>query len=88
MKASRFTDAQKACIVKRGEEGISVAGICREAGISEATFYNWRKKHADPMPTEIWLVASANPGHLLPLFSNFGTLPESPREKETPFDSL
>ena len=40
MKASKFTDARKAYIVKRGEEGVPVAEICREAGISEATFYN------------------------------------------------
>jgi len=53
MKASKFTDAQKAYIVKRGEEGVPVAEICREAGISEATFYNWRKKYAGLMPTEM-----------------------------------
>lgn len=34
MKASKFSDAQKAFIVKRGEEGVPVAEICREAGIS------------------------------------------------------
>jgi putative transposase len=34
MKASRFTDAQKAFIIKQGEEGKTVAEICREAGIS------------------------------------------------------
>ena len=53
MKASKFTDAQKAYIVKRGEEGVPVAEICREAGISGATFYNWRKKYAGLMPTEM-----------------------------------
>ncbi len=43
MKASKFSDAQKAFIVKRGEEGVPVAEICREAGISQATYFNWRK---------------------------------------------
>ena len=35
MKASRFTDPQKAFILKQGEEGLSVAEICRKAGISQ-----------------------------------------------------
>jgi putative transposase len=34
MKASRFSDAQKAFVLKQGEEGTSVAEICRKAGIS------------------------------------------------------
>jgi len=34
MKASKFTDAQKAFVVKQGEEGTPVAEICRKAGIS------------------------------------------------------
>lgn len=33
MKASKFTDAQKAFIIKQGEEGTAVAEICRKAGI-------------------------------------------------------
>lgn len=53
MKASKFSDAQKAYIVKRGEEGVAVAEICREAGISDATYYNWKKKYAGLMPTEM-----------------------------------
>ena len=53
MKASRFTDAQKAFISKQGEEGKPVAEICREAGISQATYFNWRKKYAGLMPSEM-----------------------------------
>ena len=34
MKASRFSDAQKAYVLKQGEEGVPVAEICRKAGIS------------------------------------------------------
>ncbi len=51
MKASRFTDAQKAFIIKQGEEGKTVAEICREAGISQATNFNWKKKYAGLMPS-------------------------------------
>lgn len=45
MKASRFTDAQKAFIIKQGEDGKPVAELCREAGISQATYFNWKKKY-------------------------------------------
>ena len=53
MKASKFTDAQKAFIVKQGEDGTPVAEICRKAGISDATYYNWKKKYAGLLPTEM-----------------------------------
>ena len=44
MKASKFSDAQKAFILKQGEEGAPVAEICRKAGISQATHFSWKKK--------------------------------------------
>ena len=53
MKASRFTDAQKAFVVEQGDEGVPVAEICRKAGISPATYFNWRKKYAGLMPSEM-----------------------------------
>ena len=53
MKASKFSDAQKAFIIKQGEDGMPVAEICRKAGISQATFFNWKKKYAGMMPSEI-----------------------------------
>jgi putative transposase len=43
MKASKFTEAQIAFILKQSEDDAAVAEICRKAGISEATFCNWRK---------------------------------------------
>lgn len=53
MKASKFSDAQKAFIVRQGEDGTPVAEICRKAGISQATYFNWRKKYAGMMPSEM-----------------------------------
>lgn len=53
MKASKFSEAQEAFIVKRGEEGVPVAEICREPGIIQATDVNWRKKYAGLMPSEM-----------------------------------
>ncbi len=53
MKRSKFTDAQKAFILQQAEEGTPVSEICRKAGISDATFYTWRKKYAGLMPSEM-----------------------------------
>ncbi len=53
MKASRFTDVQKAFILKQGEDGVPVAEICRKAGISQATYFNWKKRYAGLLPSEM-----------------------------------
>jgi putative transposase len=53
MKASKFSDAQKAFIIKRGEDGTAVAETCRKAGISPATYFNWKKRYAGLLPTEM-----------------------------------
>ena len=53
MKRSKFTDAQIALILQQAGEGAAVAEICRKAGISQATFYAWRKKYAGLMPSEM-----------------------------------
>src|SRR5438874_11499417 len=52
MKASKFSEAQIAFVLKQAA-GSAVAEVCRKAGISEATFYNWRKKYAGLMPSEM-----------------------------------
>jgi len=45
MKKSKFTEAQIIFAIKQAETGVSVAEVCRKMGISEATFYNWKKKY-------------------------------------------
>lgn len=45
MKKSRFTDSQIMDAIKRVEAGVSVPEMCRELGISSATFYKWRAKY-------------------------------------------
>jgi len=45
MKKTRFTETQIVSALKRQEGGISTREICRELGISEATFYNWKSKY-------------------------------------------
>jgi putative transposase len=53
MKASRFSEAQKAFILKQGADGMPVGDICRKAGISQATYFNWKKRYDGLLPTEM-----------------------------------
>lgn len=50
MKASKFSDAQKAFILKHGADDIPVAEICRKAGISQATYFQ--------LEEEVWRSAA------------------------------
>lgn len=50
---AKVSEAQIAFVLKQAEDGMSVAEVCRKTGISEATFYAWRKKYAGRMPTEM-----------------------------------
>lgn len=45
MKKTRFTETQIVAALKRQEGGIPTKELCRELGISEATFYNWKSKY-------------------------------------------
>ena len=45
MKKSRYTDSQILSILKQNEAGTSVADLCREHGMSDASFYKWRSKY-------------------------------------------
>ncbi len=45
MKKSKFTEAQIAFALKQSETGTRVEEICRKMGISQATFFNWKKKY-------------------------------------------
>jgi putative transposase len=45
MKRSRFTEEQVIGILKEHQAGMSAADLCRKHGISDATFYIWRKKY-------------------------------------------
>src|ERR1700722_4729238 len=53
MKRSRFTDEQIAYALRQAESGTAVADVCRQIGISEATFYIWKKKYANLGTTEL-----------------------------------
>ena len=53
MRRSRFSEAQIAFVLRQGEEGATTEEVCRKAGISQATFYAWKKKYGGLMPSEM-----------------------------------
>ena len=53
MKASKFSGAQKAFILKQGADGVPVSEICRKAGIAQATYFNWKKRYEGMSPPEM-----------------------------------
>ena len=46
MKRSKFSEEQIACVLRQVEAGTPVADVCRQVGVSEATFYVWKEKYA------------------------------------------
>jgi putative transposase len=44
MRSSRYSDSQILAILKQNEQGVPVADLCREHGMSSALFYKWRAK--------------------------------------------
>jgi putative transposase len=53
MKRSRFSDEQIAYALRQAEGGTAVADVCRQMGISDATFYVWKKKYGNLGTTEL-----------------------------------
>ena len=45
MNKSRYTEEQVIVILKQNEAGVKTADLCREHGISAATFYGWKQKY-------------------------------------------
>lgn len=53
MKKSKFTEEQILFALRQAETGISVAEVCRKMGISDATYYTWKKKYGGLGLTEL-----------------------------------
>ena len=53
MKKSRFTEQQIVYAIKQVEAGVPVTELCRKYGISQQTFYRWRKKYGGLAPSEL-----------------------------------
>lgn len=61
MKASQFSDAQNAFILKPGDEGVSVAEICRKAGSGRRPISTGRKNGSRQCPEPVAITAKAKP---------------------------
>lgn len=53
MKKTKFTEAQIVFALRQAENGVKVEEVCRKLGISDATFYNWKKKYGNLGLTEL-----------------------------------
>jgi putative transposase len=63
MKTARFSDAQIMGILRQAESGVPVSELCREHGMSSASFYKWRSKYGGmdaSMVTEMKAMADEN----------------------------
>ena len=52
MKKKRFSVEQITAVLKQAEGGIPVGDVCRQAGVSEQTFYRWKKVYGGMLPGE------------------------------------
>ena len=46
MPRKTFTEEQIVAALKKAESGVSVADVCRQTGVTEMTFYRWKRKYA------------------------------------------
>lgn len=53
MKKSNFSESQIVGILKQHEQGMKVAEICRQNGVSSATFFNWKKKYGGMQASDV-----------------------------------
>lgn len=53
LKRSRFSEEQIAYALRMAESGTPVVNVCRQIGMSEATYYTWKKKFGDLVVTEL-----------------------------------
>lgn len=53
MKKTRFTESQIVAAIQKQEAGIAVKDICRDLGISEPTFYNWKAKYGGMQSSDV-----------------------------------
>ena len=77
MKKSRYTDAQIMGILRQADSGVPVASLCREHGMSSASFYKWRAKYGGmdaSMMRRLKVMCQPFCGHILSCFLSFFVL--------------
>jgi putative transposase len=52
VKKKRFSVEQITAILKQADGGVAVGDVCRQVGISEQTFYRWKKEYGGMLPSE------------------------------------
>ena len=62
MKKTKFTEAQIIFALRQADTGVPVAEVCRKMGVSEATYYNWKKKYAGLGVPELRKLRQLEPG--------------------------
>ncbi len=67
MKKSRLSEVQMVKILKQHESGVSVKELCKEYGVSAATFYNWKSKYGEIYKYFILIAYLVNPARFLTL---------------------
>lgn len=53
MRTSKFTESQIVSILKQADAGVPIKDICRQAGISTATYYQWKSKYGGLEASEL-----------------------------------
>ena len=53
MKRSRYSEEQITFALRQADSGVPVSDVCRQMGVSEATFYVWKRKYANLGVTEL-----------------------------------
>ncbi|KIA82247.1 transposase [Chromobacterium piscinae] len=64
MKKSKFTEEQIVFALRLAESGTTVAEVCRKMGVSEATYYNWKKKYSGLGVSELRRLKHLEAGNL------------------------
>ena len=53
MKKSRFSESQIISVLKEGDSGVKIEELCRNHGISSATYYNWKSKYGGMVASDV-----------------------------------
>ena len=99
MKRTRFSETQIVAILRQADAGIKVKDLCREHGISDATYYNWKVKYGGLKVSDLKrlketeseltklkrMYADLDVSNRAPIFALQNPPPQEPAEKSEPF---